>query len=74
MLKTVVAHRPKKFRTTHQAVIGHQVNASLDEMSKAGLLSGLDDCCRTVICDQADMTLADTGLFIHTTRLNLPLK
>ncbi len=64
MLKTVVTHRPTKFRTTDQAIIGHQVNATLDEMSKAGLITGLDGCCRTVVCDEADMTFADSGLFL----------
>ncbi|CAF3700030.1 unnamed protein product [Rotaria sp. Silwood1] len=64
MLKTVVLHRPTKFLSTSQIAVGSQVNASLDEMSKAGLMSGLDECCRTVICDEADMTFADVGLFL----------
>lgn len=27
-------------------------------------MSGLDDCCRTLVCDEADMTFVDVGLFV----------
>ncbi|CAF3947759.1 unnamed protein product [Rotaria sp. Silwood2] len=64
MLKTVVLHRPTKFLSTSQVAVDSPVNASLDEMSKAGLMSGLDECCRTIICDEADMTFAGVGLFL----------
>ncbi|CAF1117834.1 unnamed protein product [Rotaria sordida] len=64
MLKSIVMYRTSKFRSSNQAAIGHQVNATLDEMSKAGLMAGLDDCYRTVICDEVDMTFADVGLFL----------
>lgn len=68
MLKTVVMHRPKKFRPNDQAVVGHPINATLDEMSRAGLMTGLDDCCRTVVSDEADMMFQDIGLFLsHNT-------
>ena len=66
MLKTVVIHRPRKFRTSDHTNIDSSVNATLDEMSKAGLLTGLDDCCRTIVCDEADMTFADVGLFLSS--------
>ena len=42
----------------------HEVNATLDEMTKAGLMTSLDDCCRTFVCDEADMTFSDVGLFL----------
>lgn len=64
MLKTVVLHRPSKSRSNNQIAIDQQINVALDEMSKAGLMSGLDDCCRVVVCDEADMTFADAGLFL----------
>jgi hypothetical protein len=64
MLKSVSLHRPKKFVSGSQAAMSNQVNPTLDEMSKAGLMAGLDDCCRTFICDEADMTFVDLGLFL----------
>ena len=64
MLRTIVIHRPTKFRSNEQAVIEQKTNVTLDEMSKAGLMAGLDGCCRTVVCDEADMTFADLGLFL----------
>lgn len=64
MLKVVADHRPAKFCSNAQSAVGNQVNPTLDEMSKAGLLSTLDDCCQTLVCDEADMTFADTGLFL----------
>ncbi|CAF2018105.1 unnamed protein product [Rotaria magnacalcarata] len=64
MLKSVVLHRPGKFRPNSQAALGQHINANLDEMSKVGLMAGLDDCCRTVICDEADMIFTDGGLFL----------
>ncbi|CAF1489565.1 unnamed protein product [Adineta ricciae] len=63
MLKVVVTHRLNKFRKADQIVTGQNVNATLDETSKAGLLAALDDCCRTIVCDEADLTFADIGLF-----------
>ena len=53
MLKVVADHRPTKFCSTAQSAVGEQINPTLDEMSKAGLLSTLDDCCRTLVCDEA---------------------
>ena len=64
MLKCVAIHRPTKFVSGNQGAMVHQVNPTLDEMSKAGLMAGLDDCCRTFICDEADMTFVDLGLFV----------
>ncbi len=64
MLKKVAVYRPSKFRTTEQAIVGHQVNVTMDAMSKAGLISGLDDCCRTVVYDEADMVFSDAGIFL----------
>ncbi|CAF1078046.1 unnamed protein product [Rotaria magnacalcarata] len=64
MLQTVVLHRPTKFCSTSQVAVGIQANPSLDEMSKAGLMSGLDECCRIMICDEADITFSDVGLFL----------
>lgn len=64
MLKVVADNRPTKFCSTAQSAVGDQVNPTLDEMSKAGLLSTLDDCCRTLVCDEADMTFADSSLFL----------
>ena len=64
MLKAVVMHRPAKFRSNSQMITGNMVNPTLDETSKPGLMSGLDDSCRTIICDEADMTFAHVGLFL----------
>jgi hypothetical protein len=57
-------HRPGKFRSASHVGVDSPINVSLDEMSKAGLMSGLDECCRTVICDEADITFSDVGLFL----------
>ena len=65
MLRTVVNHRPTKFRASDHTNES-PINATLDEMSRAGLLAGLDDCCRTIVCDEADMTFADVGLFLSS--------
>ena len=64
MLKTVVLNRPSKFRSRSQVAVGSEVSANMDEMSKAGLMSGLEECCRTAICDETDMIFADVGLFL----------
>lgn len=64
MLKIVASHRRTKFRCAVQNIADDEVNPTLDEMSRAGLLSALDNCCRTLICDEADMTFADVGLFL----------
>lgn len=57
-------YRAKKFQSGHQILTDNPVNATLDEMSKAGLLTALDDCCRTIVCDEADMIFGDVGLFL----------
>jgi hypothetical protein len=67
MLKTVAIYRPSKFLSASSVAVSNQVNPSLDEMSKAGLMSGSDDCCRTFIYDEADMTFADIALFLTNT-------
>ena len=64
MLKTVVVHRLKKFRISDHINADCPVNATLDEMSKAGVLAGLDDCFRTIVYDQADMHFVNVGLFL----------
>ena len=64
MVSSVVKHRANKFQSEHQILIDKPVNPTLDEMSKAGLLAALDDCCRTIICDEADMVFGDVGLFL----------
>lgn len=64
MLKSVVIHRPTKFRTNYESILEEDVNATLDEISKAGLMVGLDGRCRTVISDEADIIFADVGLFL----------
>lgn len=64
MLKIVASYRPGKFRSAVQGATGEEVNPTLDEMSRAGLMSALDDCCRTLVCDEADMTFSDVGLFL----------
>ena len=33
-------------------------------MKRPKLMSELDECCRTVICDEANMTFADVQLFL----------
>jgi hypothetical protein len=66
MLKTVVIHRPGKSRGSDHTNTDLPVNATLDEMSKAGLLAGLDDCCPAIVCDEADMNFADVGLFLSS--------
>ncbi|CAF2152249.1 unnamed protein product [Rotaria magnacalcarata] len=69
MLNTVVFNRPTKFRSKNQINLGSEVNPCLDEMSKAGLMSSLDECCRLLICDEADMTFADAGLFLSNNNI-----
>ncbi|CAF4844730.1 unnamed protein product [Rotaria socialis] len=69
MLNTVVLNRPMKFRSTNQINLGSEGNPCLDEMSKAGLMSSLDECCRLLICDEADMTFADAGLFLSNNNI-----
>ena len=64
MLKCVAENRPTKFVSNSQGAISHQVDPTLDEMSKAGLLTGVNDCCRTFVCDEADMTFVDLGVFL----------
>ncbi|CAF5130271.1 unnamed protein product, partial [Rotaria magnacalcarata] len=64
VLINFAAATPTKFCSTSQVAVGIQANPSLDEMSKAGLMSGLDECCRIMICDEADITFSDVGLFL----------
>lgn len=64
MLNIISKYRITKFRPSCQISVDNVVNPTLDEMSKAGLLATLDDSCRTVVCDEADVTLNDTGLFL----------
>jgi hypothetical protein len=66
MLKAVILHRPRKFKSSGHTNADQSISATLDEMSKAGLLAGLDECCRTIVCDEADMTFADVGLFLSS--------
>lgn len=63
MLQTLATYRPNKFRSKDQVVVGDPINPTFDEMSKAGLMTGLNDCCRTIVCDEADMTFTDAGIF-----------
>ncbi len=64
MLKNVALHRPTKFHSSAHATVDSQINPTLDEISKAELMSSLDDCCHTFVCDEADMTFTDVGLFL----------
>jgi len=75
MLKTVAKHRPNKFQSTDQIVTDYQINPFIDEMSKAGLLNALSNCCRTVISDEADMSFAENGIFysLMTSRCNIEM-
>ena len=63
-LKSVLTYRPTKFGLCNQGPITDVRNATLDEMTKAGLMSSIDGCCRMLICDEADMVFADTGIFL----------
>lgn len=63
MLKIVAKYRPNKFRSTDQMANDSQMNPFIDEMTKAGLLNALSNCCRTVISDEADMSFAENGIF-----------
>lgn len=74
MLKVVAKYRPNKFRPTDQIVTDSQINPFIDEMSKAGLLNALSDCCRIVISDEADMSFGENGIFYSctTSRSNSP--
>lgn len=64
LLGAVAAHRSSKFCPSEQTGNGTEVNPTLDEMSKAGLMTALDGCTRTFVCDEADMTFADVGMFL----------
>jgi hypothetical protein len=44
MLNTVATYRPTKLRSSKQVTVAHPINVTLNEMSKAGLMTGLDDC------------------------------
>ena len=78
MLKTVVLYWSSKFQSASQVVMGSEASVSLDGMSKFGLMSRLDECSRTVICDETDMVYADVGLFLSSnafrasTKMNRP--
>jgi len=64
MLKNVAINRPTKFQPAVKTTAVEEINPVLDEMSRAGLMSALDDCCRMLVCDEADMTFADVALFL----------
>ncbi|CAF1213934.1 unnamed protein product [Adineta ricciae] len=64
MLKSVADNRSTKFCSAAQISAGELINPTLDEMSRAGLISALDDCTRMLVCDEADMTFSDVGLFL----------
>ncbi len=66
MLTTIAIHRPAKFVPSKQGATSDEINPTLDEMSKAGLMSALDGSCRTLVCDEADMIFADVGIFLTT--------
>jgi hypothetical protein len=64
MLTTVAIHRPTKFLSSGHAGVVDEINPTLDEMSKAGLMTASDGCTRTLVCDEADMTFSDVGIFL----------
>ena len=64
MLKTVILHRSSTFLLTSQVAMDSEVNANMDQMFKAGLVSGSDGCRRTVVCDEAGVIFVDVGLFL----------